>query len=75
MANHSSKHTWTAVCAMAKSIRAGYQVAKTHGYVGTSLDYAMSVLPEETRVLDLDEHGRCTYEGPLKDAPAVASIL
>jgi hypothetical protein len=61
--------------AMTETIRRGYQVAKAHGYTGSSLQYAMDVAPATAQVLDRDEHGRVLYEGPLDQAPSVESLL
>lgn len=59
---------------MNQSIRRGYQIARDLGYAGSSLDYAMQVTPA-LNVIDRDENGRVTHEGPAEKAPSVQSLL
>lgn len=60
--------------ALSNSVKRGYTIAKAHGYTGSSLDYAMAVMPD-IHVTDIDECGNVIYDGPANCAPSVDELL
>lgn len=71
MPNNSQRIQRESIKSLSETIRRAYAHARILGYTGSSLEYSMLVLPQDTTIIDSDGG----YEGPIDQAPSVEELL
>lgn len=57
--------------ALSETVRRAYAHAKALGYLGSSLEYSMLILPQDMNVMDSGGG----YSGSISEAPSVDQLL
>jgi hypothetical protein len=70
MSNNTLQRSQSAIKTLSETVQRAYAHARSLGYTGSSLEYAMLILPEDTLVTD-----NTGYSGTLRDTPSISELL